>query len=152
MESSVTYLKAALLARLKADATLVATEAGIFRGNPHPTKWPAKAVIIGKVSGWQLTFVCGMSQANEEYDLEIIANYAGSAQNSNTTYEDGAYGLMVAVLASLVTWHTGDNLVTGTWGQVNAIIPSAAGDAEGLDEGGRDSTVTMTVHVTARLV
>jgi hypothetical protein len=158
MQTSIPHFKAALKARLEADATLIAAGGSVSRGNPHPGAWPAKLVIIGAVSGWTLAFACGMTQVNEEYDLEVVATFAGSPQNSSALYEDGAYALMVPVLTSLVSWMDGNPLVSGAWGHVGAAIPQPAGDAEGfeVDANGvpvaRDSTVSVSVHVTARLV
>lgn len=150
MESSVPYFKAALLARL---SVVVAAGGVAFWGNPHPAVWPAKVLLIGDTSNRAHTYVCGMSQCNEEYDVELVANAAGAAANANATNQIAAYALMNAVETSLLDWTVAaDPLCSGAWGQVNAAVPGAGSDGEGLDESGRDATVKMLVHVVARMV
>jgi hypothetical protein len=161
-KSSAPYFKAALKSRLETVAALRSGTTLISRGNPYPKSWGGEAIIIGAVSNRTREFACGMTQCNEEYDLELAVNVAGSPQNPHEDYEARAYELADAVEESIISWtRDGSTLVSGAWGHVDVALVSEGSDQEGMKVDShsdveiptaRDATVILTVHVMARLL
>jgi hypothetical protein len=160
IQSSAPLFKAALKARLEGIQTLSSFGTLISRGHPYPKAWSGDLVIIGRVSNRRRTWVASMTQCNEEYDVEVLVNAAGSAQDPYAGFEERAYAMADAIEESLIAWtrESGGQLVSGTWGHVMTAIPGVSEDQEGIDDDqrgaprARDATVSLTVHVTARLV
>lgn len=152
MPSSVPTFKAALRTRLDEDATVVAAKAKVFRGLPGQKAWPMRTVIVGQMSNRTLRYVHSMTQAREEYDVIVDVVCSGPPSNPYSTYEDYAYALANVVQQSVTDWtKDAGALVSGTWGQVVAAVPTIESDTEycGLDA--RECTVRVNVHVTASL-
>ena len=154
--SSVPYFKAALVARLAATTALATGTTTVSRGNPYPKRWANEAVLVGGMSNYQQRLVGGLTQRREEYDVEITANVAGSAQDPYEDFESRAYVLAAAVETSLTEWtRTGEILCSGAWGHAAISIPTYVSDQEGIDiddnatPRSRDATVRMSVHVIA---
>jgi hypothetical protein len=153
LESSVPHFKQALMERLEALPALATGKTVVSWGNPHPRKWPKEVVIIGPATNRTRRFTAGMRQAAEEYDVELVVNITGPAQDTNPANQKRAYELADAVEASLTEWNLeGAPMAAGAWGTVNAIMPGPASDEEGLDDQNRDATVTFEVRITARLL
>ena len=155
LESSDPYFKEALVARLEATPALATRRTLIAWGNPHPKRWARETIIIGGTTDRTYRYVAAMTQANEEYDVGLFANFTGPLLNRNADNQRKAYELATAVEASLIEWtRAGGHLVDGPWGFVWAAVPnlSPSHDVEGIDKGGRDASVICTIRVKARLL
>lgn len=160
LTSSVPLVKAALEARIAAVLAAAGHSALVSRGHPYPKAWAGQTVIVGRVAGrLPPVWTAAMTQQNEEYEIEVLVNVAGSAQDAYSSFEDAAYALEALIAGDLVAWtREPETLPAGDWGQVLAILPAGGSDEEGIEEDrhgapkSRDATVTLTVHVRARLV
>jgi len=141
MTSTIPAFKTALAARLK---PAIAALAEVYYGLADPNKMGSKVLLIGPAKNRTLEFVAGMSQANESYDVEIIASVVGPVQESFETLVALAYGVIDATISNILAW---DALPSG----VNNVIPSESEDDEAVGDGFREAYVKQTLHVQARI-
>jgi len=153
--SSVPAVKAALKTRIEAALVAANQSALVSRGHPYPKAWAGHTVIIGQATIGEPDRTAAGAQKNERYDLELLINAAGSAQDAYSGFEDAAFALRDLIESDLDSW---DPLPSGTWGHVLTIEVGGGSDAEGIEEDrkgapkSRDATVTLHLRVVARLV
>jgi len=139
MTSTVPAFKTALASRLRA-----ALSCAVYYGDPAPDKMADRAVMIGGAKREPLEWVCGMSQANEVYDLDVAVSILGPEQETHETLLALAYGINADIVTSVLGW---GSLPAG----VNQVIPAASEDFEDVDGGWREAGVVQTFHVIARI-
>lgn len=144
MASTVPAFKTALQALLE-PAVPAAT---VRVGAGDPDTLGVQAAIIGNAKNRALQFPCGMripgSPINETYDVDVHASVVGPVIETHETLLLIAYGLIDAIVASVIAW---DPLPTG----VSAVVPADSEDGENVGDGWREAFVTQTLHVTARI-
>jgi hypothetical protein len=141
MTSTVPAFKSALKTRL---ASSLASLAEVYYGAASPNKMGAKVLLIGPAKNRTLEFVAGMSQANESYDVEVIASVIGPVQETHEALAALAYGIIDGTISSVLSWAA---LPSG----VNNIIPGESEDEEAVGDGFREAYVKQTLHVQARI-
>lgn len=142
MQSSVPSFKAALLARLQADAGLA--DVGVSWGNPHPKRMGKEVVIIGNATGTGRQFLAGMTAALEKYNLEILISVVGPAQSSQQTLLTRAYALFDVVENSVLAWKD-----TGYAAGAIVVLIDSPHDQEAVTEDVREASVVFNLQVTA---
>jgi len=153
IECSIPYFKRALEELLRSIPILNAGQTVISWGNPHPNHWPREVVIIGDTSNRIRTWTAGHTQATEEYDVVLKVNVTGNAINPSADPQNRAWKLANAIESALLEWVLSPTpFAEGDWGYVFDVDVSTASDQGGLDETSRDATVTLTLHVRARVI
>ena len=156
--SSVPKFKAALLDRLRSVPDLF--DVTLSRGNPYPVAWGWEAITIGAATNRTWVSVAAMTQVDEQYDVDLLANRISAPQDPHEQNEDRAYELMDIAAGSVWEWVTGPSpLVSGDWGFVQVVTMYPAYDREGMNEEpnsgkvtARDAAVILPLHVIARLL
>lgn len=137
--STIPAFKTALKVLL--DAAISTAE--VYYGTGDPEQMAESAVIIGPARSDPLAFTCGMTQANETYDIDVISSVARSSVEPYETLVEEAYALNDQVVAAVLGW---DTLPTG----VNNVIPAESDDTENVGDGWREAAVKQRIRVTGR--
>jgi hypothetical protein len=132
MQSHVPAVKTALKDRLKAT---LGTTAEVYYGSGDPGKMGSRAVLIGPVKNRKTDFTCGMTQANESFDIEVMTSVVGPLQDS--------FEALVKVAYDILAWDYS--------AAANTIVPADSSDDEAVGDGFREAVVKQTLHVMARI-
>lgn len=157
MKSSVPAFKAALVARLQADASILVDAAAnggdmaVCLGNPHPYQAPKTVIVVGPMSAHKYEYVAAMTQANETYDIEVYVSLVDAAANDKQTLVDRTYSLADMVHASVLAWDTGDFHNAEGVKVADDVIPEITSDQDFSGDDAREFAVTLTLHVIARV-
>lgn len=145
MASSIPAVKAALLARLKADTALSGVQ--VTWGHPHPEAMESELVTIGDVTRRSLAYTAALTQATEDYEFGVLVSCEVSAETSVAGVAPRVWELVDAVIANIVAWNAAGYGDTGAV----AILPGEATEAEMVDGSAREVSVTLSVEVKARI-
>jgi fumarylacetoacetate (FAA) hydrolase family protein len=140
MQSHVPAVKTALKDRLKAT---LGTTAEVYYGSGDPGKMGSRAVLIGPVKNRKTDFTCGMTQANESFDIEVMTSVVGPLQDSFEALVKVAYDINDAIVTDILAWDYS--------AAANTIVPADSSDDEAVGDGFREAVVKQTLHVMARI-
>lgn len=148
MPSTIPSFKAALLARLQANAGLAAAQ--ISWGNPYPARMADELIIIGNATAGQNPVGLGSNAKEEQYELEILVSIAGSARTSQQTLEERAFTLAGVIETSIINWRTEASPFGGV---VSWALVDSMSSGEGISQSGdtREASVSIKLSVTARI-
>lgn len=156
--SGVPAFKKALKARLEnnpeilADAAANGGDLEVVLGNPHPLNAPKTIIVIGAMSNHSYDYTCGMTQANELYDILLVVSLVDYVANDKTALIDRAYGLADMITRDMLTWNIGSTILDGYGTEVaNAVIPDIEADQEFTADDAREFMVELKLHVVGRV-
>ena len=150
MPSTIPAFKAALLARLSAEAGLLGVQ--VSWGHPYPARLADELIIIGNATSapGQSPVGLGSGDREEEYHVALLISVAGSARVTQQALEERAFELAAAIEQSMIAWQFEEAPFGGV---VDWALVLSMQSAEVLAESGdaREASVTITVAVTARI-
>lgn len=163
--SAIATFKAALLARLAADATLVSEQVQVSWGNPYPKAGHRELVFLGAATAGEtepvgLGYTVGVTDREERFAQEVIVSVVGPPEETQQTLETRALAIAETAQASIIAWAQGatpfGNTLGGGWAIPGGITTTEALEIQ-TDEGGneyvvgREASVRFLIDVVARL-
>ena len=150
MASSIPAFKAALLARLSAEAGLLGVQ--VSWGHPYPARLADELIIIGNATSapGQRPVGLGSGDREEEYHLVLLISVAGSARIPQQALEERAFGLAATIERSMIAWQFEEAPFDGVvdW----ALVRSMESDGTIAESGdAREASVTITLAAVARI-
>lgn len=157
--STIPTFKAALLARLAADAALTASQVQVSRVDPFPNEAAPEMVVVSRAmptdalrdssfGGGQSSAAIGRRSREERYVVEVLCRVLRSIQVSAPEVEDRAYALCAVVEQSVMAW-AGESPPFG--GLVRLAVVVRTEDWHGNDDQRREARVTVGIGVSVRI-
>jgi hypothetical protein len=152
--STIPAFKAALFARLVADATVVADGIAVSYGLPYPSPPSPETIYLGGTrSTGESPGALGVFRRDERYNVMLMCWKRADQRTPQQTITERAFAIAAIVEASIRTWGgpgVVDSFSFSTTGVLMAGVTSLDHD-EDVASDGRFSVVHITVSVQARI-
>lgn len=152
--STIPAFKAALVARLQADASLTGVQ--VSYGMPYPPPGERETVLVLGTraddptggSGGQRAAALGQLRREERYVLELVVSVLKPAQEDQQDVTERAFALAAAIEDSIRTWGTASPPFGGLirWAQVTSVTHSEPANAQE-----REAAVGIDLACAARI-
>ncbi len=158
--STAPAVKAAVAARLTADALIGGAGVQVTHGHPHPVVPASELVHVGKTrsvsrvgdryQGGQTPRQLGRDGREERYTITLTVSVVGNETDAYAVLEARAYAIADLVDASLRSWRSTTPSAFG--GVCRWAIVTGVEDDEALDLGrGREARVEIELSVAAAI-
>ncbi|MGE0025702.1 MAG: hypothetical protein AB7O78_01685 [Thermoleophilia bacterium] len=144
--SSIPAFKAALLARLQADAALA--DVLVTWGYPHSTKPGSEWVNLGATTGIQATAAVGQKRREETYDQTVTVSCTSALKNEQQALSERAFAIAAAVEDSLRTWSMTPPFFDGV---VRVALVTGMDLDEYVSNEEREARITLRISCAQRI-
>lgn len=147
MSSSIPSFKAALLARLQADAGFAGVQ--VSWGHPYPSRLQDELIIIGNAGNERQEPVGFPTNAKEEeYSVAMLVSVTGPSRTPQQTLEERAFVLAAVIETSITAWKATAFDAVVAWALAGGM---SAKEVISEDGGTREASVSFAISVTARI-